>query len=43
LGKDIGLDPIEAALGVIEVVNTHMERALRLVSVERGHDPRVLS
>ena len=40
LGKEIGLDPIEAALGIIEVVNTHMERALRLVSVERGHDPR---
>ncbi|HEY44095.1 MAG TPA: hydantoinase/oxoprolinase family protein [Anaerolineae bacterium] len=29
-----------AALGVIEVVNTHMERALRVISVERGHDPR---
>lgn len=30
----------EAALGVIQVVNANMERALRLVSVERGHDPR---
>ena len=39
LGKEIGLDSVEAALGAIEVVNTHMERALRLVSVERGHDP----
>jgi N-methylhydantoinase A len=30
----------EAALGVLEVVNTNMERALRHISVERGHDPR---
>jgi N-methylhydantoinase A len=29
-----------AALGVIEVVNAHMERALRAISVQRGHDPR---
>jgi N-methylhydantoinase A len=31
-----GLDPAEA----LEVVNAEMLRALRLVSVERGHDPR---
>jgi N-methylhydantoinase A len=29
-----------AASGIIQVVNANMERALRLVSVERGHDPR---
>src|SRR6266550_3131486 len=29
-----------AAHGVIDVVNTNMERALRYVSVERGNDPR---
>jgi N-methylhydantoinase A len=34
-----GIDPVEA----IEVVNAEMLRALRLVSVERGHDPRELS
>jgi N-methylhydantoinase A len=28
------------ALGVIEVVNAHMERALRVISIQRGHDPR---
>jgi len=28
------------AEGVIRVVNAGMERALRLVSIERGHDPR---
>ncbi len=30
----------EAALGVIRVANTNMEHALRIVSTERGHDPR---
>jgi N-methylhydantoinase A len=31
---------IEAAQGVISVVNTNMERALRRISVERGYDSR---
>src|SRR5581483_9867336 len=30
----------QAALGVIRVANANMEGALRLVSIERGHDPR---
>jgi N-methylhydantoinase A len=30
----------EAAQGIVDVVNVNMERALRHVSVERGHDPR---
>jgi len=29
-----------AARGILEVVNTNMEGALRHISVERGHDPR---
>ena len=29
-----------AAMGIIQVVNAHMERALRVISVERGFDPR---
>ncbi len=33
----------QAALGVIRVANANMEQALRLVSVERGHDPRRFS
>jgi N-methylhydantoinase A len=33
------LDGIDPA-GVVEVVNAEMLRALRVVSVERGHDPR---
>ncbi len=31
----------QAALGVIRVANANMERALRVVSVERGQDPRL--
>jgi N-methylhydantoinase A len=31
---------IAAAQGVLSVVTTNMERALRHISVERGHDPR---
>ena len=30
----------EAAQGLLEVVTANMERALRHISVERGHDPR---
>lgn len=31
---------VEAARGVLKVVTANMERALRHISVERGHDPR---
>jgi N-methylhydantoinase A len=43
LGECLGLDPIQAALGVVQVVNAHMERALQVISVERGLDPRGFS
>lgn len=33
----------EAALGVLEVADSAMERAIRLISIERGHDPRAFS
>ena len=37
-GREVSV--VEAALGVVRVVNAGMERALRAVSVERGFDPR---
>ena len=40
LGETVGRSPEEAAAGVLEVANANMARALRVVSVERGHDPR---
>jgi N-methylhydantoinase A len=38
--QGVRLSPEQFAEGVIRVVNAHMERALCLVSIERGHDPR---
>jgi len=34
------ISTIEAAQSVLSIANTNMERALRLISVERGFDPR---
>jgi N-methylhydantoinase A len=39
LGEMVGLTAIEAALGMVEIVESHMERAVRRVSVEEGFDP----
>lgn len=39
LARPLGASLEEAARGVLEVANTRMEGALRLISVERGHDP----
>ena len=30
----------DAALGILAIANAHMERAIRVVTVEQGHDPR---
>ena len=43
LGNQLGLNHFETAAGIIEVANAHMERALRVISVERGHDPRLFT
>ncbi len=40
LATQLGIDPIEAAAGILRVANANMERAIRVVSVERGYDPR---
>ncbi|HUT80978.1 MAG TPA: hydantoinase/oxoprolinase family protein [Candidatus Bathyarchaeia archaeon] len=36
----IKLDAIESALGIIKIANNNMSRILRIVTVERGLDPR---
>jgi N-methylhydantoinase A len=36
----IGAGIQDAALGIIRVVNSNMERAIRTISLERGYDPR---
>ena len=40
LGEEVNLDAEEVALGVAQVANAEMVRALRVISVERGLDPR---
>lgn len=40
LGAALGLDADATARGVLAVANVNIDRALRRVSVARGHDPR---
>lgn len=40
VAKALGLSIQETAAGIIDIVNENMYGALRLVSVEQGHDPR---
>jgi N-methylhydantoinase A len=40
IARKLRLSPVAAAEGILRVANANMERAIRLVSVERGHDPR---
>jgi N-methylhydantoinase A len=40
LADSLGLDPIACAEGIVRVANAEMVRALRVVTVERGIDPR---
>ncbi len=40
LAEAVDLDPLACAAGIIRVANAEMVRALRVVTVERGIDPR---
>ena len=42
LGKRVGLDARACAQGILDVANAEMVRALRVMTVERGVDPREL-
>jgi len=35
-----GLDPLQLAEGILAVADASMERAIRVISVEKGYDPR---
>ena len=43
IGRPLGQTALEAAAGVIAVVDNAMAEALRIVSLERGRDPREFS
>ncbi|MGH9647765.1 MAG: hydantoinase/oxoprolinase family protein [Bryobacteraceae bacterium] len=40
VARRLKLDRSAAAAGILRVANSNMERAIRIVSVERGYDPR---
>lgn len=40
LASRLGLSEVALAEGVVRIANANMERAIRVVSVQRGHDPR---
>jgi N-methylhydantoinase A len=40
LGSQLGLETLETAAGIVRVANQEMIRALRVVTVDRGIDPR---
>ena len=40
VARKMKLDRVAAAAGILRVANANMERAIRVVSVERGYDPR---
>ena len=40
LGHRLGMQPLQVALGIVRVANANMIRAIRVISVDRGHDLR---
>ena len=40
LAASLGMDAMATAQGIISVVTANMARAIRVISVQRGHDPR---
>ena len=40
VGDPLGLAPVAAAEAIVRVANSRMAGAIRLVSIERGHNPR---
>ena len=40
LAEKLGIEPMEAAEGILSVVTANMARAVRVVSIQKGYDPR---
>jgi N-methylhydantoinase A len=40
LASSLGMDAMATAQGIVSVVTANMARAIRVISVQRGHDPR---
>ena len=41
--RPLGMEVVEAAHGIVEIANAAMVNALRLVSVQKGYDPRAFA
>lgn len=40
LADQIGMSIEDTALGIVSIANEHMAKAIRMISVNRGHDPK---
>ena len=40
MGRTLGMSDMQLAHGIVRIANANMERAIRVVSVQRGFDPR---
>ncbi|PZX17169.1 N-methylhydantoinase A [Palleronia aestuarii] len=40
MAETLGMGPMETAQGIISVVTANMAKAIRVISVQKGHDPR---
>jgi len=43
LARQIGKSSRETALGIVAIANANMEKAIRVISIERGFDPRAFA
>ena len=40
MATDLGMSPLELAHAVVQIADENMANAIRMVSIDRGHDPR---
>ena len=40
MAADLGMSPLELAHAVVQIADENMANAIRMVSIDRGHDPR---
>ncbi len=43
LARTIHKSPLETSMGIVDIANANMEKAIRVISIERGFDPRHFS
>ncbi len=43
VAKALGLRPLDAAAGIVDLASMNMAYAIRNITIERGHDPRAFS